>query len=100
MSSVGLRPLGNRVLIKRLEPESALGSFFIPEACREKKSKGIVVAVGPGRITSQGHLIEPLVKTGDLVLFGTHVGQEIKIGDDEHTVLVEDDILGVEMDGE
>jgi chaperonin GroES len=87
------RPLGDRVLIKRIDDEStSKGGIIIPEAAKEKTQTGVIVVVGPGRLDPQTKLIPMNVKVGDIVYFGKYSGTEI---DDEHLIVREDDILGI-----
>ncbi|MDR1359916.1 MAG: co-chaperone GroES [Deltaproteobacteria bacterium] len=91
-----LKPLNDRVLVKRLESEEkTAGGLFIPDTAKEKPSKGEVVAVGPGKTAEDGKLIVMTVKAGDQVLFNKYAGTEIKLDGVEHLVMREDDILAV-----
>lgn len=91
-----LKPLNDRVLVKRLESEEkTAGGLFIPDTAKEKPSKGEVVAVGPGKIAENGSRIEMAVKKGDEVLFNKYAGTEIKLDGVEHLVMREEDILAV-----
>lgn len=91
-----LRPLHDRVVIKRLEEErTSPGGIVIPDTATEKPMKGKVLAVGSGRITEKGD-VRPLdVKKGDVVLFGKYSGTEVKLDGDELVVMREDDIMAV-----
>jgi len=91
-----LKPLHDRVLIKRLEEEQVTkGGIIIPDSAKEKPMRGLVVAVGPGKLDDDGEHIEMGVKKGDTVLFSKYSGTEIKIDDVDHLVMREDDILGI-----
>ena len=91
-----IRPLGDRILIKRIqEEEKTKGGIIIPDTAKEKPQEGKVVAVGKGKMTEQGKLLTPDVKAGDRILFGKYSGSEVKIEGEEHLILREDDILGV-----
>jgi chaperonin GroES len=91
-----IRPLGDRILVKRIkEEEKTKGGIIIPDTAKEKPQEGKVVAVGKGKMTEQGKLLTPDVKTGDKILFGKYSGSEVKIEGEEHLILREDDILGV-----
>jgi chaperonin GroES len=91
-----IRPLGDRVLVKRLESEQMTkGGIIIPDSAKEKPIEAKVVSVGPGKRDDAGKLIEPGVKAGDKVLFGKYSGTEVKIDGEEHLILREEDILGV-----
>ncbi len=91
-----LRPLNDRVIIKRLEEqEISTGGIIIPDTAKEKPQQGKVIAVGNGRILKTGKTVAPQVKEGDRVLFGKYSGTEVKFGDEEHLVMIEDDILAI-----
>lgn len=91
-----MKPLNDRVLVKRLESEEkTAGGLYIPDTAKEKPSKGEVVAVGPGKTADDGKRIEMSVKKGDLVLFNKYAGTEIKLDGVEHLVMREDDILAI-----
>lgn len=91
-----MKPLNDRVLVKRLESEEkTAGGLYIPDTAKEKPSKGEVVAVGPGKAADDGKRIEMAVKKGDLVLFNKYAGTEIKLDGVEHLVMREDDILAI-----
>lgn len=91
-----IRPLHDRVIIKRLESERTTASgIVIPDNAAEKPDQGEVVAVGPGRRDGAGKLIEMGVKVGDRVLFGKYSGQSVKIDGEEFLVMREEDIMGV-----
>lgn len=91
-----LRPMQDRIIVKRLEEEAkTAGGIFIPETAKEKPQKGEVVAVGLGKKTEDGKVIPLDVKAGDKVLFGKYAGTEIKIEGEEYLIMREDDILGV-----
>ncbi len=91
-----IRPLGDRILVRRIqEEEKTKGGIIIPDTAKEKPQEGKVVAVGKGKTTDDGKLIAPDVKAGDRILFGKYSGSEVKIEGEEHLILREDDILGV-----
>ena len=93
---MNLKPLNDRVLVKRLESEEkTAGGLFIPDTAKEKPSKGEVVAVGPGKTADDGKLIAMTVKKGNLVLFNKYAGTEIKLDGVDHLVMREDDILAI-----
>ena len=91
-----IRPLHDRVVIKRMEEEKASpGGIIIPDSATEKPRKGEVIAVGNGKIQDNGK-VQPLdVKVGDTVLFGKYSGTEVKVDSDELVVMKEDDIMAV-----
>ncbi len=91
-----LRPLNDRVIVKRLTTETKTASgIFIPETAAEKPDQGEVLAVGPGKKDDKGVAIPLDVKAGDRVLFGKYAAQTIKIDDEELLVIREEDILAV-----
>jgi chaperonin GroES len=93
-----IRPLHDRILVKRLEAETkSPGGLFIPDAAKEKPVEGLVVAVGDGTLNKDGTRIPLEVKAGDRVLFGKYSGTEVKVMLDggEHLILREDDVLAV-----
>lgn len=90
-----IKPLGNRVLIKRSKPLSAKGGILLPETSKEKPKEGEVIAVGPGKYDESGTLKPVELKVGDKVLFSTYAGTEVKLEDEELLILSEDDVLVV-----
>jgi len=91
-----LRPLHDRVIVKRLEEEKkSAGGILIPDSAAEKPLKAEVVAVGPGKRTDDGKIHAPDVKKGDKVLIGKYSGTEVKVDGDDLVVLREDDIMAV-----
>jgi chaperonin GroES len=91
-----LRPLHDRVLIKRLEEQDEKhGSIIIPDSAKEKPQEGKVIAVGTGRVTEDGKTLPLAVKAGDRVLFGKYSGSEVKIDGEELLIMKEEDILGI-----
>lgn len=91
-----VRPLNDRVLVKRVaSEETTKGGIIIPDTAKEKPLEGTVVAVGPGAVRKDGSRREPRVKAGDRVLFGRYDGTEVKLDGEEHLILREADILGV-----
>ena len=93
---MNIRPLHDRILVKRLEEESKTsGGLFIPDTAKEKPIQAKVIAVGNGKIAEDG-TVRPLdVKAGDTVLFGKYSGSEVKIDGEEHLILREDDVLAI-----
>jgi chaperonin GroES len=90
-----IRPLHDRVIVKRIEgEEKTKGGLIIPDTAKEKPQEGRVVAVGPGK-QDDGKVIPLGVKAGDKILFGKYSGTEIKLDGEEHLIMKEDDILGV-----
>ena len=91
-----LRPLHDRVIVKRIESETKTASgIFIPDNAAEKPDQGEVTAVGPGKRNEKGDFIALNVKVGDRVLFGKYSGQTVKIDGDELLVMKEDDLFAV-----
>jgi chaperonin GroES len=91
-----VRPLRDRVLVKRVEEqEQRVGGIIIPDSAKEKPQQAKVVAVGSGRVNDEGRVIPPDVKAGDFVLIGKYGGTEIKLDGEEYLIVREDEILGV-----
>jgi chaperonin GroES len=91
-----IRPLNDRLLVKRLEEEEKTsGGIIIPDSAKEKPAEGQVVAVGPGKLTSKGDRIALQVKEGDRVLFSKYGGTDVKLEGEDFLIMREDDILGV-----
>lgn len=91
-----LRPLQDRILVKRVEEETkTAGGLFIPETAKEKPQRGEIIAVGNGKKTEDGKVLPLDVKVGDTVLFGKYSGTEIKVDGEELLMMREDDILAV-----
>jgi len=91
-----VRPLHDRILIKRIEEkETVKGGIIIPDTAKEKPQEGEVMAVGKGKKTEDGKVIPLDVKVGDRILFGKYSGTEIKIEDQEYLIVREDEVLGV-----
>jgi len=91
-----IRPLHDRVIVKRIEEEDTTkGGIIIPDTAKEKPSEGKVVAVGNGKLLDNGEVKALEVKNGDKVLFGKYAGTEIKIEGEEHLIMREDDIIAI-----
>jgi chaperonin GroES len=90
-----IRPLQDRILVERIEEEIKKGGIIIPDSAKEKPQQGKVIAAGPGRIDEKGNRIPMEVKKGDTILFGKYSGNEIRIGEEEHLIMREDDVLAV-----
>jgi chaperonin GroES len=96
-----LRPLHDRVVVKRFEEqEQVRGGIIIPDTAKEKPQQGEVIAVGEGKLLENGTRVPLDVKPGDHVLFGKYAGTEVKIGDEEYLIMREDEILGVVQEAE
>ena len=95
-TKIKIQPLGDRLIIKAVEPKEVKKSgIIIPETAKEKPQEGEVVAVGKGKTNEDGKLIPMEVKTGDIVLYGKYSGTEIKINDEEYLIMREEDVLGI-----
>ena len=93
---MNLRPLHDRILIKRIEEKEAVkGGIIIPDTAKEKPQKGEVIAVGNGKKNEDGNLIPLDVKAGDRILFGKYSGAEIKMDGQEFLILREEEVLGI-----
>src|SRR4030095_4797270 len=92
-----IRPLQDRVLVKRLggELEKTKGGIIIPDTAKEKPQQGRVIAAGKGKVNDDGKVTPLDVKVGDRILFGKYSGSEIKLDGEEHLIMREEDILGV-----
>jgi len=91
-----IRPLHDRIIVKRVEEEDKTkGGIIIPDTAKEKPMEGKVIAVGKGKVLEDGKIQALDVKVGDRVLFGKYSGTEVKIDGEEHLIMREDDILGV-----
>ena len=91
-----IRPLNDRVIVKRVEDErKTAGGIVIPDTAAEKPSQGEVVAVGPGKLDDNGKKVEFTVKSGDKVLISKYGGTEIKVDGESYLIMREDDILGI-----
>src|SRR4029453_3133839 len=91
-----LRPLHDRILVKRIEEQEVRkGGIIIPDTAKEKPQEGKVVAVGNGKVGDDGKKIPLEVKAGDRILFGKYAGSEVKVEDEEYLILREEDVLGI-----
>jgi chaperonin GroES len=91
-----IRPLQDRIIVKRVEEEQKTkGGIIIPDTAKEKPQEGEIIAVGKGKVADDGKLIPMEVKKGDRVLFGKYSGTEVKLDGVEHLIMREEDILGV-----
>lgn len=91
-----IKPLADRILVKREEPsETVRGGIIIPDTAKEKPQEGRVMAAGPGKIDEHGKRVPMEVKKGDRILMGKYAGTEVKIDGVEHLILREDDVLAV-----
>jgi chaperonin GroES len=93
---IGVRPLHDRILVKRVaEEEKTAGGLFIPDTAKEKPQRGQIVATGKGRVTEDGKVLPLEVKTGDKILFSKYAGTELKLDGAEYLMMREEDILGI-----
>jgi chaperonin GroES len=91
-----IRPLHDRILVKRVEEQEVRkGGIIIPDSAKEKPQEGKVIAVGNGKVTDEGKKIPLDVKAGDRILFGKYSGSEVKVEDEEYLILKEEDVLGI-----
>ena len=91
-----LRPLHDRLLVKRLEEgDEKHGSIIIPDSAKEKPQEGKVIAAGSGKVTEDGKKLALDVKTGDRILFGKYSGSEVKLNGTEYLIMKEEDVLGI-----
>lgn len=93
---LGVRPLHDRILVRRMEEETkTAGGLFIPDTAKEKPQRGEIVAAGKGRITEEGKVMPLEVKVGDKVLFAKYAGTEIKFSGEDYIMMREEDVLGI-----
>ena len=91
-----IRPLNDRLLVKRLkEEEMTAGGIIIPDSAKEKPAEGEVVAVGPGKVADNGERVALQVKEGDMVLFSKYGGTDVRLDGEDFLIMREDDILGI-----
>lgn len=93
---MNVRPLQDRILVRRVEEvEKTRGGIIIPDSAKERPLEGKVIAVGSGKRTEEGKVVELDVKAGDRILFGKYAGTEIKVDGVEHIILREEEVLGI-----
>jgi chaperonin GroES len=94
---MNIRPLYDRILVKRIENEAekTAGGLFIPDSAKEKPQEGEVVAVGKGKRLDDGKIVSLDVKAGDRILFGKYSGSEVKLDGNEYIIMREDEVLGI-----
>ena len=96
MNDFKIKPLGDKVIIKPIAKDNKTNSgIIIPDTAKEKTIEGLVVAIGDGKMTSDGKLIKPLVKVDDVVLYSKYGGTEIKIENEEYLVMSESEVYGI-----
>ena len=90
------QPIGDRVLVQRiLADDKTPGGVFIPDTAKEKPQRGVVLAVGDGRVAEDGHVVAMPVKPGDSILFGKYNGVEVTLDDQELLIMRDSDIMGI-----
>ena len=93
---MNIRPLYDRIVVKRIEEKETLrGGIIIPDSAKEKPMEGEVVAIGNGRMLEDGTIVPLDVKVGDRILFGKYSGSEIKLDGEDYMIFREDDVLGI-----
>ncbi len=93
---MNLRPLHDRILVKRVEPkDQGKGGIIIPDTAKEKPQEGVVVATGNGKLLENGTRLKMSVKAGDHILFAKHSGSDVKLEGEEYLIMREDDVLAV-----
>jgi len=96
MASMTVRPLHDRILVRRMDEETkTAGGIIIPDSAKEKPQRGEIVSTGQGRMTDEGKVLPLEVKGGDQILFGKYAGTELKINGEELLMMREEDVLGV-----
>ena len=93
---IGLKPLGDRIVVKRLEAEQTTkGGIVLPDSAKEKPKEGEVAAVGTGKVLDSGEVQKLQVKVGDRVMFGSYAGTEVTVGSEEYLIMSESDVLAI-----
>lgn len=96
MAEPNVRPLHDRILVRRLEEDTkTAGGIIIPDSAKEKPQRGEIVAAGKGRTTEDGKTMPLEVKAGDKILFGKYAGTELKFGGEDYLMMREEDVLGI-----
>jgi chaperonin GroES len=96
MAGLNIRPLYDRIVVKRVDPKEQMrGGIIIPDTAKEKPQEAEVIAVGEGKYSEDGKRMKLDVKKGDTVLIGKYSGTEIKLGGQEYTIIREDEVLGI-----
>ncbi len=96
MAKLNIKPLGDKVILKRIEAEAkTAGGIVLPDSAKEKPKRGVVLAVGNGRLLDDGSRSEMQIKKNDEVLFTSYAGTEIKVGSEEYLIMDESDVLGI-----
>lgn len=92
---VKLKPLRDRIVVRRSKASDSKGKILLPDSAQEKPREGLVIAVGPGKRNEEGQINPLCIKVNDRVLFGAYAGTEFKHDDEEYLILLEDDVLGI-----
>ncbi|MDZ4785442.1 MAG: co-chaperone GroES [bacterium] len=96
MSNTKIRPLQDRIIVKRVDSQEKTASgLYIPDSAKDKPQEGKVIAVGKGKVKEDGSILPVDLKKGDKILFGKYAGTEIKVDNDEYLIMREEDVLGV-----
>ena len=96
MARLNIRPLGDKIIVKRVEAtEKTSGGIFLPDTAKEKPKRGVVKAIGTGRLLDDGSRGEMQVKKNDEVFFSSYAGTEVKVDDTEYLIMDESDVLGI-----
>ena len=96
MAKLNIRPLGDKVIVKRVKAEeTTAGGIVLPDSAKEKPKRGVILAIGNGRLLDDGTRSEMQVKKNEQVLFTSYAGTEIKVDGDEYMIMDESDILGI-----
>ena len=94
--NIGIRPLGDRILVQRIEAEAkTAGGILLPESAKEKPKEGKIISVGPGKVLDSGERSKVQLKKGDRVLFTSYAGTEVDVDGEEYLIMSEDDVLAV-----
>jgi chaperonin GroES len=94
-ANIQLKPLGNRVLVRRMEAQETKGSIILPDTAKKKQEMAEVIAVGPGKKGDEGVLLTPPVAVGNVVLVDKYSGQEVTLNDEEYLIVRSDDIIAI-----
>lgn len=92
---VKIKPLGNRIVVRRSKAQTTKGGILLPDSAQEKPREGQVLAAGPGKTNENGQVETIAVKVGDRILFGAYAGTEFKQDEEEYLILSEEDVLGI-----
>jgi chaperonin GroES len=90
-----IKPLGNRLLVRRSQAQTSKGGIILPDSAQKKPREGEVIAVGPGKIDENGQLESLTVKVGDHILFGEYAGTEVEVENEKYLIVSEEDVIGI-----